>query len=580
MIPDFGGCVSSRLARMLWLVDVSALAQKSCRVYRMGRIILFSLLPVAHHRYPPPHTLESVSKLPSMCRRRRLAGLYLFFLCSPVFSLQPLNARRVSPSKTVHFASVSSSDFAADEDAGVSVDETTAKFSKNHRQSRKNSGVKTYVNQATIQFNNQLNAMAKNFDKHSAQKAEDLLRDTLRNIQMGLELEIQPNVVTFTAVINAWARSRRHDAAERAEAILQWMLELSSATKMIPSNESLSVVDDEVNLTDFLVIKPNCIAFNAAITAWIRSPSKGSHNHAERLMNQLWDLYMASNQDPELKPNARTFNSVINAIARSREPNCGDRAATLLQRMEDLYTAGDEEMEPEARTFGAIINAYANDSLNDPRSTDKAAQMLQQMNSMYQLGYKGVKPNTFVYNACLNAFAKSEGNADQATSLLEMMEQQYAKGDLSLKPDVISYSTCINAHANSKTLQSGPMGEAVLKRMTQRFLLEGDETVKPNAVACTATIKAWMTSAAVAAQIDEEDSSSAIIRQASERAEDILTNMCLQYLAGDEDQKPTKVTFDLVHDALERVGNKIGVEKIVKLRRRILDHKLPRREVV
>lgn len=468
---------------------------------------------------------------------------------------------------------------AATNDGEVSVTRDDAPLSDNHRRSRQNSGVKPFVNQATIQFNNQLNAMAKKFDKNSAQKAEDLLRETLRNIQMGLELEIQPNVVTFVAVINAWARSRRPDAAERAEAILQWMLQLSSLPPTTDRVTTQSMTaNDEVDLTDFLFIKPNSIAFNAAITAWIRSPAKDSHNQAERLMNQLWDLYLASDRDPELKPNARTFNLVINAIARSRQPRCGDRAAALLQRMEDLYTAGDDELEPEAQTFGAIINAYANDSANDPKSTDKAAQILQQMNSMYQLGYKGVKPTTFVYNACLNAFAKSEGNAHQANSLLEMMEQQYAKGDLSSKPDVISYSTCINAHANSKTTESGPMGEAILKRMTQRYLLEGDTSVKPNAVACTATIKAWMTSAAAASAPNTQ--SSQLIQQAAERTEDILTNMCLQYMAGDADQKPTKVTFDLVQDALEKAGNTEGAERIALLRKRILDYKLPRREVV
>lgn len=439
---------------------------------------------------------------------------------------------------------------------------------------------KPFVNQATIQFNNQLNSLARNFDKYSAQKAEDLLRNVLRDIKMGLELEIQPNVVTFTAVINAWARSRRPDAAQRAEAILHWMLELASppitscdgefATP--PSNNDESP-KDEVDLADLLLIKPNCIAFNAAITAWIRSSSKDAHNHAERIMNQLWDLYITSGKDPELKPTARTFNLVINSIARSREPHCGDRAAALLNKMEELYTAGDNDMKPEAQTFGAIINAYANDGPNDPQSTDKAAQILQQMNSLYQLGYDTMKPTTFVYNACLNAFAKSEANAHQATQLLEIMEDQYAKGDLSLKPDVISYSTCINAHANSRTLQSGPMADALLKRMTQRYLVEGDVDVKPNAVAYTATIKAWTATADAAPNND-----SPVVKMAAERTQEILTNMCLQYLAGDPDQKPTKVTFELVQEALMKGGDEEGAKCISVLKRRIFDSQFPRRD--
>ncbi len=486
-------------------------------------------------------------------------------------------------SKTIRTSSSSSTDILMEGNLDGDAESDKRKGKTVYTQSpRRHKRSKPFVNQPTIQFNNQLNHLARNFDKHSAQKAEDLLRKTLRDIQLGLELEIQPNVVTFTAVINAWARSRRPDAAERAEAILHWMLELSSTPisstgKSSASDYNPSVeIKDEIDLVEFLFIKPNCIAFNAAITAWIRSSTKDAHKQAERLMNQLWDLYMTSGEDPELKPTARTFNLVINSIARSREPRCGDRAASLLNKMEDLYTAGDDEMKPEAQTFGAIINAYANDSPNDPQSTDKAARILQEMNSLYQMGYEGVKPNTFVYNACLNAFAKSEGNAHQATQLLEMMELQYAKGDLSLKPDVISYSTCINAHANSRTVESGPMADSVLKRMTQRYLIEGDVGVKPNAVAYTATIKAWMTSAA-AAQVGNDSS---IVRQTADRALEILTSMCLQYLAGDSDQKPTKVTFELVQEALVNVGDEQGATRIATLKKRILEHQLPRRESV
>ena len=435
--------------------------------------------------------------------------------------------------------------------------------------------IKPFVNQATIRFNNKMNGMARNFDNRSAQIVEDMLRKTLHDIEMGLEHEILPNVVSFAAVINAWSRSQRHDAAERAEAILQWMVKLSMLSGIIQGNKS-EVFDPEHqssterDLADALLIKPNSIAFNAAITAWVRSSAKDSHNHAERLMNQLWDLYAASGNDPELKPTARTFNLVINAVARSREPECGDRAAALLRRMENLYVSGDDDMKPEPQTFGAIINAYANPK--DPQSTDKAAQILQQMNSMHQLGYN-TKPNTFVYNACLNVFAKSEGNAAQAAQLLEVMERQYDRGDISIKPDVISYSTCINAHANSKSLESGSLADNVLKRMTERYLFDEDKSCKPNAVAYTAAIKAWHSSADVAYEVKNM----LMLDQASSRAKDLLMNMCLQYLAGDGEQKPTKVSFESVLEVMKKAGDDAGAERVASLKKTILDRKLPKR---
>lgn len=414
---------------------------------------------------------------------------------------------------------------------------------------------KAFVNQATIDFNNKLNRMARNFDKDSAEKVEKLLRDMLERVNMGLELEIEPNVVTFTAAISAWARSKHKDAPQRAEAILKWMIELSQS--------------DDDNL--YLDVKPNRYAYNAAIRSWIRSRDKHSHQHAERLMNQLWDSYVASiPPDPQLKPNASTFNLVINAIARSREAGCADRAAALLNRMEEMYTAGDDDMEPDALTFGAIINAYANTANTD--SSDKAAQILQRMESLYQLGYKGVKPNTFVYNACLNAFAKSSqegGNVEQASRLLELMEKEYfEKGDESVKPDVITYSTCINAHANSRAVDAGLRADSLLRRMTNLYL-QGDDSIKPNAITYSACIKAWV-AAAESSKSDSEDGGNSVrLRKAAERAEELVQQMSLQFLAGDKKLKPTKGTLDLVREAMININDQEGIDRVKALRRRI-----------
>ena len=114
---------------------------------------------------------------------------------------------------------------------------------------------KPFVNRDTIEFNNKLNRMAKSFDKRTALEVETLVRQTLDNVQRGSEVKIQPNVVTFVAAINAWARCTRKDSGEKAEGMLDLLLDLSK---------------DSDNVY-FLDLKPNAIAYNAAITAWIRS---------------------------------------------------------------------------------------------------------------------------------------------------------------------------------------------------------------------------------------------------------------------------------------------------------------------
>jgi hypothetical protein len=162
------------------------------------------------------------------------------------------------------------------------------------------------------------------------------------------------------------------------------------------------------------------------------------------------------------------------------------------------------------------------------------------------------------------------------------MEQQYLdKGDVSVKPDVITYSTCINAHANSKSINAGPQSDALLKRMTNLYLL-GDDSVKPNAIAYTAAIKAWMASsaAAAAAATAEDSKEEDVAMAAAKRAEEVLQIMTLQYLAGDSDQKPTKITFDLVQEAMSNVSDQVGLERLKALRKRILETKMPRRESI
>jgi hypothetical protein len=47
--------------------------------------------------------------------------------------------------------------------------------------------------------------MAHNFDKHSAPQVEELLQQTVKDTNQGLELEIQPNAVRFTTVTHVWA---------------------------------------------------------------------------------------------------------------------------------------------------------------------------------------------------------------------------------------------------------------------------------------------------------------------------------------------------------------------------------------
>lgn len=193
----------------------------------------------------------------------------------------------------------------------------------------------------------------------------------------------------------------------------------------------------------------------------------------------------------------------------------------------------------------------------------------------------------------MNAFAKDPlitnnnttdnapvlNRAEQAEQLLNSMEKRYEEEkDHRVMPDCISYSTVINAYANSDTPQSGVHADAILRRMTHRYLM-GDTKCRPNAVAFTAAIKAHSAAInATLASLDATDEDTTIqhtntndndqkLQASAKRCEDLLQQLCLLYQSpgGDRSLKPTSVTFDLTIRALAQVKDEEGVKRVKEL---------------
>uniref|UniRef100_A0A7S1BLH0 Pentacotripeptide-repeat region of PRORP domain-containing protein n=1 Tax=Corethron hystrix TaxID=216773 RepID=A0A7S1BLH0_9STRA len=105
-----------------------------------------------------------------------------------------------------------------------------------------------------------------------------------------------PNTVSFNAVINAWARSARHDSAERAEAVLNLM-------------ERLYVVEGEDH------VKPSSLTFNSVLNAWAKSGAPGAARRAEEILMKMEALTDAGIRG--VKPDTISFNTIIDACRPS-----------------------------------------------------------------------------------------------------------------------------------------------------------------------------------------------------------------------------------------------------------------------
>ena len=79
--------------------------------------------------------------------------------------------------------------------------------------------------------------------------------------------DLMPDTVSYSTVIDCWAKSKQKDVAERAENMLKQMQEMHN------------VGNDKV--------KANVVTFNSVINAWSKSGAKDAPQRAEALLHQM-----------------------------------------------------------------------------------------------------------------------------------------------------------------------------------------------------------------------------------------------------------------------------------------------------
>jgi len=92
--------------------------------------------------------------------------------------------------------------------------------------------------------------------------------------------------------MDAWAKSGRHDAPTKAEALLKEMIKLSDAS--------------------WHEATPNVISYNTLISAWANSSLDGAPQRAEELLHEM------SNRG--LSPNKFSYSSVLTTWQGATSP--------------------------------------------------------------------------------------------------------------------------------------------------------------------------------------------------------------------------------------------------------------------
>lgn len=271
----------------------------------------------------------------------------------------------------------------------------------------------------TRTYNALLDAVARSRD---VDRAEQILYNMISLAKNG-DSGVAPDSYSFNSVIIAHCRSNQAGAGQRAEAILDLMLEYDE-------------VECSVNL--------ETRSFTYIIGYYARANSPDSPYRAEYILNRLIDLFESGNY-PQLEPNNFAFMQTIDAYAYKKHPDSGALAERLLKTVRELivkYSCTHVEITVEL--LNSVLLAWS--SSGDKEAGRKAEIHLENMERQFAIGNERMRPDTRSYGLVLNAWSRSntEGKARRALGVLRRMKAQQDGGNPMVELTQHAFSLVIN----------------------------------------------------------------------------------------------------------------------------------------
>jgi len=372
----------------------------------------------------------------------------------------------------------------------------------------------------------------------TAQKALQLLR----RMEEDPSPSVEPNIITYTAAINALAHSKGGvQAAKKAENMLNSMLEKRNK-----------------------IVLPNVININSVMLAWAKSQDKNSGEKAQAILDQMLSLglkpdvstfntlmsahinsgqiaapkkvedILRSMENRGVKPDARSFTIALDGYAKSTDLHAPEKAEAILELMEEMYEAGNLNVAPNTISLSLILKSWA--TSRRPEAVDMAEKVLERMENAYEMGNHDIKPNKVSYNALLHCYANSTDDASpaKAEKLLDKMIGLMKDPELDVIPDVVSFNMVMNAYKNFPE-----KAESVLLKM-QNLDAEGIIDVHPDFVTFNTLIKSIAKSNKP---------------KAFDRLDQILDHMILCHKKGFPNTKPDTTTLVSIMSAFIQKKN-------------------------
>ena len=310
----------------------------------------------------------------------------------------------------------------------------------------------------------------------------------------------------YSSVILALSISDLPSAANIAEDVLQRLIEQSM-----------------INIKEMAIAFSGCIAVHA---------KNNNAPNAEKILNQMLDLYNEGDLGPDFVPEARAFGTCIALWAKHDPSSVGgnqnkkmnkylpqqqrivnaDRAESILSKMENF--AGKKGFNQDATPYNIVILARVQ-TIDNSRMPPKIAQLnYDEKRENEQIMFHGqelldhmefdmgIPPDPYTYSILLNAWVQLcrpgfEEAADYAEALLrrrieDVDVSKIEKGTdivrqkrlhkvrhTEIWPNVKHYSSVLKAHAKTKSAGGAKKALALLSEMEQRYY-EADVLVNAN----------------------------------------------------------------------------------------------------
>ena len=170
---------------------------------------------------------------------------------------------------------------------------------------------------------------------NSPNEAELLLTEML-HLYSKNELSEGPDTITYSGVINCWAKSDRPEGPQRALEILKAM--------------AAGAADTNGNENENNNIRPNTITYAAVMDAHAR---QGDVDGA----NEVWEMMKEdfNNGNTSAKPNLTTYNILIDAHAKSGHENAPAEVEKILSEIHHRKDNGQLPEGPDKITYKSLI---------------------------------------------------------------------------------------------------------------------------------------------------------------------------------------------------------------------------------